>query len=313
MKKIIFTAIFVCLATLSMAQAKKPTLMVVPSDVWCNLNGYMSEFDNQGVTEKYPNYDLALQSDADLLLVVSKIGEMMAERGFPLKDLASTLKSLKQQTAEESVTSSKSGDMIAESPLDQLNKIAKADIIIQMTWSINKTGPKKSITFNLQGLDAYTNKQIAASSGTGAPSFASEIPILLEESVLSHIDQFNSQLQGHFDDLFENGREVSLLCKRWSGSDMDFESEVGDDELGVLIEDWVADNTVKGRFSTSEYSENKLSFEQVRIPLYNESGRAIDTRRWANGLRKYLKKEYQVEAKLSTKGLGKAIITLGEK
>lgn len=314
MKKVLFILSFVLVISGGcFAQAKKPTIMVVPSDVWCNQNGYMSSFDNQGQVEKYPNYETALQSSSDLVLAISKIGEMMAERGFPLKDLSACLKTIKQEAAEESVTTSKEGDVLAETPLDKLSRVAKADIIIQLTWSMNVSGPKKSVTFNMQGLDAYTNKQVAAASGTGAPSFAVEIPVLLEESILSHIDQFNSQLQVHFDDLFANGREVALTCRRWSGSEADFETEYDGNELSFIIEDWMAQNTVQGRFSTSDATENRLVFEQVRIPLQNEAGRAIDTRTWANGLRKSLKDTYGIDAKLTTKGLGQAIITIGAK
>lgn len=314
MKKVLFILSFVLVISGGcFAQAKKPTIMVVPSDVWCNQNGYMSSFDNQGQVEKYPNYETALQSSSDLVLAISKIGEMMAERGFPLKDLSACLKTIKQEAAEESVTTSKEGDVLAETPLDKLSRVAKADIIIQLTWSMNVSGPKKSVTFNMQGLDAYTNKQVAAASGTGAPSFSVEIPLLLEESILSHIDQFNSQLQVHFDDLFANGREVALTCRRWSGSEADFETEYDGNELSFIIEDWMAQNTVQGRFSTSDATENRLVFEQVRIPLQNEAGRAIDTRTWANGLRKSLKDTYGIDAKLTTKGLGQAIITIGAK
>lgn len=315
MKKLLVIALFAFMAVgTCFAQAKKPTLMVIPSDIWCNQNGYMDSFDNQGHIEQYPNYEKALQSNLDLTLAISKLGEMMTERGFPLKDLSACLKSIKQEAAEESVTTSKDGDMLAETPLEKLTRVAKADIIIQLTWSMNVTGPKKSITFNLQGLDAYTNKQIAAASGTGAPSFSVETPVLLEESILAYIDQFNNQLQGHFDDLFANGREVSLLCKRWSGSELDFESEFGGNELSFIIDDWMAANTVEGRFSTSDASANRLVFEQVRIPVINPvNNRAMDTRTWANGLRKDLKDNYGVDAKLTTKGLGQAIITIGGK
>lgn len=295
------------------SQAKKPTLMVVPSDPWCTENGYMFRWDNQGVWEILPDYDLALKTNSNLALAISKIGEMMAERGFPLKDLAANLRSLRNDAAEESLTSSSSGDMLAESPLDQLKKVAKADIWIHLTYTVNSVGPKNSLTFNMQGIDAYTNKQVAAASGTSQPSFSVELPVLIEEGVLSHIDQFNNQLQAHFDDLFENGREISLVCRRWSGSPVDFETEFDGDELGFLIEDWLAENTVSGRFSTSDASENRMVFEQVRIPMQNERGRALDARTWANDLRKWLMEKYGIEAKLSTKGLGQAIITIGEK
>ena len=163
MKKIIFYILFSFLLNLqSFGQAKKPTLMVVPADVWCKENGYWQTFDNQGTKVGIPNYKEAFQSNQDLLLVIGKINTLFADRGFPLKNLESVIKDLEQQSAEDAMTASKtSGAALAESPLDKLLKRAKADIIIQVTWKVNQTGPKKSITFNMQGLDSYSNKQIA--------------------------------------------------------------------------------------------------------------------------------------------------------
>ncbi|HOK36521.1 MAG TPA: DUF6175 family protein [Paludibacteraceae bacterium] len=314
MKHLIFAFLLVLCTTVAFSQAKKPTIMVVPSDVWCNINGYMMEFNNQGKVVKVPDYKKALQENADLLLVISKINELMAERGFPLKNLESSLKSLESEAAEDAMLTSKGGSEVNESPIDKLKKVAKADIWIQMTWTVNTTGPKKSITFNLQGLDAYTDKQIAGASGTGEPSFTSELPVLLEEAVLAHLDNFNVQLQSHFDDMLTNGREIILRIKTWNAWEYDLESEdFGNDELSSLIENWVTDNTVQGRFNTTDATENMMLFEQVRIPLYDEAGKALDARKWANGLRKYLKDTYQIESKLMMKGLGEAQLVLGEK
>jgi Family of unknown function (DUF6175) len=317
MKKILLLCSLVVMgATLSFGQAKKPTLMVVPSDVWCNTNGYMMEFDNQGTKVKVPNYKKAMQENADVLLVISSINDMMAERGFPLKNLESALKTLESNAAEDNMRSSKNtGAMVNESPMDALKKIAKADIIIQMTWTINKTGPKKSITFILQGLDAYTDKQIAGANGTGAPSFSAETPVLLKEAVTAHIDNFSASLQAHFDDMFANGREIIIRIQTWDDWDGDLESEdYGDDELGTIIEDWMADNTVKGRFSTTDMTETMALFEQVRIPLFDAKGRAQDARRFAKGLNKYLKNEpFNIPNKLVMKGLGRATLILGGK
>lgn len=229
---------------------------------------------NQGA-----GFQKAFQENTDLLLVISKINELMADRGFPLKNLESSLKSLESESAEDAMLTSKDGGEINESPIDKLKKVAKADIWIQVTWTVNTTGPKKSITFNLQGLDAYSDKQIAGASGTGAPSFTAEIPVLLEEAVLSQIDNFNVQLQGHFDDMFTNGREVVLRIKTWNSWGYDLESEdFGDDELSNHIEKWVSDNTLQGKFNTTDVTEHMMLFEQVRIPLADESGKAIDTR-----------------------------------
>jgi len=295
-------------------QAKKPTIMVLPSDVWCNTNGYMIEFDNQGTKVKVPNYKKAFQENADLLTVISKINGLMADRGFPLKNAESALKTLESESAENAMLTSKGGAAVAESPVDKLKKTAKADIIMQLTWTVNTTGPKKSITFNLQGLDAYTDKQVATAVGTGAPSFSAELPVLLEEAVLAHLDNFNASLQTHFDDMFANGREIIIRIKKFDSWDGDLEKDFGGKELGDVIEDWLKNNTQKGRFSTTDATENIMLFEQVRIPLYDAGGKAIDARGFCKDLQKFLQAPpYSITNKLMTKGLGQATIVLGDK
>lgn len=303
----------ILLTEIAMAQAKKPTIMVVPSDAWCIKNGYVLEYDNQGTKVKVSDYKRALQENTDLLLVISKINDLMAARGFPLKNLESSIKTLESESAESAMMTSKTGSAVSESPVDKLKKTAKADIWMQLTWAVNQTGPKKSITFNLQGLDAYTDKQIAGASGTGIPSFTAELPVLLEEAVLSHIDNFNSLLQAGFDDWFKNGREIVLRIKKWDSFDGDLEKEYGGAELGSQIEKWVSENTVQGRFNTSDATENMMLFEQVRIPMADTNGKALDARGWGKGLQKHLKDTYQIESKLMMKGLGQVTIVIGEK
>ena len=318
MKKILNKLFLLAFALLcvnsAFSQAKKPTIMILPSDVWCNQNGYMIEFDNQGTKVKVPDYKRAFQENADLLSVISKINGLMADRGFPLKNAESVLKSLASESAEDAMTTSKGGAGVSESPIDKLKKSAKADIIMQLTWTVNQTGPKKSITFNLQGLDSYTDKQIATATGTGTPSFSAELPVLLEEAVLAHIDNFNNSLQAHFDDMFVNGREITIRIKKFDSWDKDLETEINGKELSAQIEDWLAKNTVKGRFSTTDATANMMFFEQVRIPLYDASGKAIDARGFCKELQNYLKNTpYSVVNKLTMKGLGQATIILGDK
>jgi len=311
-KILLFVLVLTSINTFS--QAKKPTIMVVPSDNWCIKNGYFSTFDDQGTTVKIPNYKQAFQENSEVLLVISQINGLMVERGFPLKNMESAIKSLESNNAEDNMRTSKSGASVNESPIDALKKVAKADIIMQLTWTVNTAGPKKSVSFNLQGLDAYTDKQIATATGTGKPSFSAEVPVLLSEAVLSQIDRFNDSLQSYFDDLFENGREIIVRIQTWDDFDGDLESDFDGEELGIIIEDWLADNTVKGRFSTTDMTESMALFEQVRIPLYNEKGRAIDAKRFVRGLSKKLKNApYNIPNKLVMKGLGRATIILGGK
>ena len=297
-------------------QAKKPTLMVVPADTWCSANGYMTDFDDQGKVNHVPDYESAIQSDMDLYNVVAKIGELMTEQGFPLKDLSQTVKSLKQSAAEDEMTVSRStGSGLSETPLDRLLNRAKADILVEVAWKVNTMGPKHSITYTLRGLDAYTNKQVAAAQGTGMPSFSAELPVLLEEAIVEKMDGFTSQLQAHFDDLFTNGREVNVDVRIFdNGSGLTFEEEYDGEELTDIIDNWMAENTVNHRYNLSDATDDMLRFEQVRIPLYNAKGRPTDTRQFVGELRKFLSAQpYGLTGKVVAKGLGRANLILGEK
>jgi len=306
----------------TLGEGKKPTIMVVPSDNFCITNNFKLTFDNQGATETLPNYKAALQNDADLLLVIGKMNTLMAERGFPAKNLESELKSIESENAESNMlTSKESGSDVAESPIDILKRTAKADIIMQLTYTINKQGPKKSVTFNLQGIDAYTGKQIAGAQGTGSPSFTAETALLLEEAVIAHLDNFNSQLQAYFEDIMLNGREIKVNIKRWANADIDLEEEYDYDgenlELKEIIENWMADNAIRGQYNLSDASENFMKFEQVRIPVfydYKGKERAMDANKWVGELRKLLKDEpFELDSKLYMRGLGEAWLIIGEK
>jgi hypothetical protein len=208
-----------------------------------------------------------------------------------------------------------SGASLAESPVDRLRRTARADIILEVDWGINKNGRKRSVTYNLRGLDAYSNKQVAGAEGTGAPSFSAEIHVLIEEAVQNHMHPFTEQLRQHFDDLLENGREVVIeLQIPDNGQDLDFESEYGGKELAEIIDEWMHENTVQHRYSKADGTENYLLFDQVRIPVYRPNGMAMDADSFARQLRNFLKAApYNITTKVVNRGLGRCLLVVGEK
>lgn len=316
-KKIFYILVIACMSisTSLFAQAKKPTLMILPSDNWCEQRIFMTTFDNQGTKQKVPNYKQAFQEDTEIGQVISKIGSLMIERGFPLKDAEQELKAIEQRAAEDNMTASTtSGAGLSESPLDKLKNRAKADIVIQIWWKVSKTEQGKVVSFVLEAFDAYTSKRIAASSGNGTPNTTDIVPVLLQNAILANIDPFAAQLQSHFDDMFANGREVQLTIKRWNSWDKNMETEINGEEITDHITKWMDENTVKGRFNKSDATENIIRFEQVRIPLFDEKNKALDARDFGKKLQKFLKAApYNFEVKLMTRGLGEAILVLGEK
>ena len=316
-KLLLIAASLVLVAATAFGQAKKPSLMVIPSNPWCTQNGYMNEIDVQGQTIFSPDYARALSNDADLTLVISKIGGLMADRGFQLKQLKAASDAINRRAMENAAIQSKSGAEVQTNAYMEIRNQARADIILELTWKVNEMGPKRSITYILDAIDAYTSKQVASASGTGAPSFTAEVPVLLEEAVNSHMDEFCDRLQNHFDDLLENGREMTLNINVFDGNDLgiDLETEFDGKELREIIEDWVYENTVSHRYNLADDSELYMKFEEVRMPIYDEKGRPLAANAFARGLVKHLQgAPYLIErSKLMNKGLGEAQVIIGDK
>ena len=293
-------------------QAKKPTLMVLPSDNWCEQRYFMTEFDNQGTKQKVPNYKQAFQEDTELGQVITKLNSLLIRKAFNPKVAEQELKSIEAKTAEDNMTKSvASGAQLFESQLDKLRKRVKMDIIIQLWWKVNKD---KSVSFTLEAFDAYTNKSIAAQTFNALPS-DDIIPVKLEKAIANSFDTFLGDLQNHFNDMFANGREILITLKRWNNWGKNFETEINGEELSDYINKWMTENTVNHSPNRSEASENLIIYEQVRIPIYDKDGKTpLDAREFAKGLQKYLKgNPFNYEVKLMQRGLGEAILVLGEK
>lgn len=313
-RKVLFVFAMISFSCVSLlAQPKKPTVMILPSDNWCTQRYFMTNFSDQGTTVKVPDYQRAFREDTELSQVVSKVGEVLTGLGYSLKDAEQEIKNLSIKTAEDNVTQSKSsGSSLYESPLDILKRRIKSDIIIQIWWNVNGNGVR-SVSFTLEAFDAYTNKRIATSTGTTQPS-GDIIPNILEAAVKDNVEPFDAQMDKWYRDMRKNGREISLNIRKWDNWDKDLETEYNGKELIDCIQGWLQENTVKGAFNLSDNTENFAQFEQVRIPLEDKYGKALDARGFANGLKKFLSEPpYNIQSKLMIRGLGEAIIVLGEK
>ncbi len=297
------------------ANAKRPTLMIVPSDKWCIDNRFSYDFSKaDGSSEKVADYEVAFIKDNDLPGVISSIGQQMTDYGYSLKDCQQELKSIKTKEAEDNVTKSNtSGAEMMESPLDILKRKVKSDVIVQISWVKRYESGANSVEFTIEAFDAYTNKRIATSTAISEPS-KEIVPRIIAAELKKHIAKFDEQLVKWYADTEKNGREVSLRVRVWNNSPVNLETEdENGDELIDVIQKWMKQNTVNGSFNLSDNTENVAQFEQVRIPLFDENGDAVDARAFATALRKHLKSKYNVTSKVMVRGLGEANLVIGEK
>ena len=299
---------------LNMVAQKKPTIMILPSDNWCEMRYFMTTYNNQGTKVKTPDYQLAFQQDTEIGPVISKIGGLLTALDYSIKDAEQEIKNINMRTAEDNVTFSKtSSATLVESPLDILKRRIKSDVLIQLSWQMNKEVSGRSITFNLEAFDTYTSKRIASSTGTTAAS-SDPIHVILEQAVKERIAEFDALMMKWYYDQQAHGREIVLTIRCWDNWENDLETEYEGEELTDCIQDWLKSHCVGGNYNLSDGTESFAQFEQVRIPLLDERGNALDARGFATQLRKHLNKPpYNIPAKVMQRGLGEAILVLGEK
>lgn len=297
-----------------LADAIKPTITILPSDNWCTQRYFTQTFNNQGSNIKVADYQRAFQEDTELPQVISKVGGILTDYGYSIKDADQEIKNLAVRQAEDNVMSSKSsGALISETPLDILKRRLKSDVIIQLWWNITNNEKGKIVSFTIEAFDAYTGKRIATATGNSEPS-KEVIPVILEQAVKDNIKEFDKQIGNWYVDQKKNGREIVLSVKCWDNWDEDLETEYEGEELTDCIKKWMRENTINKNFNLSDGSETFLQFEQVRIPLYDKNGDPMDAREFATNLRKYLQKSpYNIASKVVIRGLGEAILVLGEK
>ncbi len=291
---------------------KKSSFMVMPSTQWMTAHNYTTTIDNQGESVEVYNYKKAMSQDIDLLPVIAKIEGILKGRGLQTINLQAKLSDLDQESAEDAMQTGKATS--SESAYDKLVKRAKADYLVYMTWNITKQGPNSFVTFTMEAIDAYTNEKASSVSGTGNGSFDAILPIILEEAVLTHLDQFLAGVSEHAEDILANGRKVKIKIKKstsWAG---DLEKEYNGKELNVIIEDWMKENTVNGVDGLDDTTENFMQFNNTRIPLLGTDGKRMDAKSFIQPLVKMLKEApFSIPTKIQSKGAGKVEIILGGK
>lgn len=292
---------------------KKPTLMLLPSDHWCSSRFFTKQYDVQGKTVIINDYESCFREDSELPLVLTKVGELLGKDGYQLKNYMMEMRSMSDRKAEEEVTMSSSGMTMQETPIDAIRRRAKHDIEIAVDWAVAKSGGRHVVSFSIDAIDTYTSMVIASVNGTGKPT-NEPIVVALPMAIEPRIKKFESLLDKYFADLHQNGREITLSVNVWDGSDINLETEFNGNELIEIIEEWVADNSVKASYNMSEATESRASFERVRIPFLNDKGNPLDARAFTSSLRKYLKGEpYLIDSKVMMRGLGEASIIIGGK
>ncbi len=312
-------------AALGGGSGLKPTIMIFPSDGWLKDNGYAKFVDNQGVKTLIPDYTSALL-DKNLNIAISTLDKMVSERGYPTVRLAETLKSISGGSALDNAVEGRDGGAQETSILDELLNVAKADITWKVTWSVETNGIQKWVSYGIDALDSYTNKSIGVANDEGPKSMGASVGALLRQAVTDKMDGFLARHQDHFKKIAENGREIALDFRRFDSFEYYFNDDVEfkgrEMEFSSLIRGFVG-SIAKDRNFSYNPGENKIGITQLRIEMNEEVEdlfgggdpvlEPMDATKFAKKISSFIKKQFGYPSKVTTIGLGKARITIGEK
>lgn len=307
LSKIAISTAIATVSALTLNAGAPPTVMFLPDKTWCNANNYVDKSERNGkvrITEKYDEAFL----NSDLKNVVVQLNGLMKDNGLPVKDYGTSSELDDEEEMEEEAYNddTQSGGEMEMTNYEALMNKLRPDIIIKIGWDVNKVGFNYTMSYRLEALDSYSGKSIAQVTAE-TPTLKTTVPIAaaLKNAATEHMGAFVGRLQDHFDDLQENGREITVACRIGNnGSGINFNSEYDGKELSTVISDWMNDNTVNHVYSTRNSSRNRINFEQVRIPFKDSAGRVMQAKEFVDQLKRYLKNNYNLKSENTTKGLG---------
>ncbi len=316
MKVKLLTAFIAISSLYGFAQPKgqKPKVMVVPEEAFCINEGM---FKNSPNGDRIADYKAAMMNE-NVLDVISSFENLMAGYGFQLTNLQQTLDELKEEAALDIVLTSKDDGVVLEDDLDQLSRIAGADILVKVSPKISNYGPERRIELRVSSIDCASKKALQA-FGPVSKTSAGSISMLIKAAVTDNIETFASGLSKHFEDMRTNGREGTIFIKVSSTCPLNLESIVSlngeEGELADLIELWISEHTVNGAYTGAKTSRVNMKFDQVRIPLV---GKAAFGREKALSMEDFVKtglikllNSYNISVSTHAVGIGKVYLTLG--
>jgi len=227
-----------------------------------------------------------LESDINLRIALAKVKEAFDNRGFTTIDFVATLKAL---SADGGMTQG-----TKTSIKRQIIERSKADIYVEVEVFPMPSGFGNSVRIILTAYDAYTGNSLSNKTGTSAKRYTDDYGTLIELAMteayynqeVNMLEDFLNVMQTKFDDIVKNGRSIKVFFSFTENSDIDMHTLIGPKRMALedVLEEWMADNSFKNYYQIGGQDETFMNFEEVKIPLKDESKRNYTTTRFASSL-----------------------------
>lgn len=297
--------------TVNVTQQQKPAMLVIPSDQLLQQFGKLKQQEALGKTLQVRDYNGYLLTDQDSKFIISTIQSAFIQMGYPLNDLEQTLKSINEQEMLDAI------DGIQKDAKTILLTTAKPDIILELDYNIvtdrSSRDFKKSLTYTLRAIDAFSNKVVATIQQTNfeGNSKTATPATLMESALAKDTKGFTQQINNHFNTIIETGRDITLRVTIDNGVNLTMSDECLDgDTYSDFIIDWVKVNTLLGAYNMNRNTETEMYFTNVKIKTLNDNGTQYSAYDFARELSRALNKGCGIKSRNTTQGLGMATISI---
>ncbi len=271
MKNILFTflSIFFCFSAIAQDEKPtiQPTIMAIP---------FAKE--GQSTRQMYEYSELNR-------IAITKVKEAFDQRGVNTIDFRAKLKQLQNSEAltEDQELSLK----------DEVIKMSGADIYIEVEANRDYSPSGNSVTCILTAYDAFSGESLANKVSTSPRFKTDNYEKLAQKAIEAEIDNLLNTIQEKFNLIIENGKTVTMEVGIEIGSDLDLDSEVDDSGyyLSEIIEEWVEENAYNNYYHMQGSSATKIVFDQIKVPLKDESGKNYRISKFVIQLRNFLKEK----------------------
>lgn len=236
-----------------------------------------------------------LEDNPYIRSAVSKVKESFDQRGWSTIDFVANLKAAESNMAfTMDRQSSFKSDLITGSG---------ADIYVQVDTHVSTDDSGTSINLILTAFESHTGASFSNKTGNSGRFKTNDYEKLIDRAFDQIREEFLNTLMDKTDEIREIGRAIILHFNLDEEAEIDFDAEVdGGEFLNEIIEDWVSLAAYQGRANLAGITENKMLFDEVRIPLFDqETGRPYNPNRFANEVIRFLRSK-NIRATRNVKG-----------
>lgn len=214
---------------------------------------------------------------------VSKVKESFDQRGWSTVDFVANLKAAESNAA---FTMDRQNNFKSD-----LITGSGADIYVQVDTQVSTDDSGSSVNLILTAFESHTGASFSNKTGNSGRFRTNDYDKLIEKAFDQINEDFLNMLMSKTDEIREIGRAIIIHFNLDESAEIDFDVELsGGQFLNEAIEDWIGQNAYKGRANLSGIVENKMLFDEVRIPLFDqETGRPYNPNRFANEVIRFLK------------------------